>query len=785
MYPLHTGGIGMTLKKEGVAKVFDLETTTKSSFKRKANPFDKDNWIVAIGIKTVGVQDIKAIYNKSKESCIYTCYWFKSLLEGCRLLIGHNIKFDVLHAIQDKDNYSLWKQWVASGGRIWDTQLAEYLLQGMHPSSHYLSLDEVAPTYGGDLKVDEVKTLWEAGVDTPDIDKDLLLRYLIGDEDTLGDIGNTELIFNGQLKLARERGQLQSIMLNMDSLLFTIECEHNGMAIDLALGEKLAEELAKELAELDATLNSYLPKDLPFEFSFSSRKQLSALIFGGSVPYEERHPIFDEQGEAVYPLKTVEGVVIDGQEIAVRDLTIDQIANVPRYATGKNAGALKTKLIKVYDKDKPQKTKVVTLEYSFVGYTKPDPEWATKNEGVYSTSSEVIEVLGNRDIPFLKALSRRAAIVKDLGTYFITTDSDGNTKGMLSLVNDGVIHHSINHTSTVTGRFSSTNPNLQNIPKGKKSRIKEVFTSRYPEGTIIQSDFSSLEIYVQAILTKCQKLIEELEKGTDMHCLRLSVKMNVSYEEAYRMCKIVCDKVWDSWRTDAKVFSFQRAYGAGAKKISDSTGMPIEDVEALIEAEKILFPELEVYFEQVSIRIANSARSVGNIQPHPLFPAKMCDLRVGTSRTPDGKIYSYQEDFAPDFVVKRGGEFTTFSPTQIKNYEVQGTGAEFAKAAMGLAIKAFYCLNNFDEQAKLVNQVHDACYVDASNGTITLQAAALLHVCMEEASPYMEKLFNWKLPLYIPTDTTYGKSMADEDKFEPNEFKTTCEGYRAFVKSLY
>jgi DNA polymerase-1 len=74
--------------------------------------------------------------------------------------------------------------WVAEGGQVWDCQLAEYLLEGMVQQAHMLSLDEVAPRYGGQLKFDEVKALWQAGVQTDDIEPKLLLRYLCGEGTT-------------------------------------------------------------------------------------------------------------------------------------------------------------------------------------------------------------------------------------------------------------------------------------------------------------------------------------------------------------------------------------------------------------------------------------------------------------------------------------------------------------------------------------------------------------------------------------------------------------------------
>ena len=129
-----------------------------------------------------------------------------------------------------------------------------------------------------------------------------------------------------------------------------------------------------------------------------------------------------------------------------------------RYKSGKNAGELKVTSANIPDYDKP-KSRMVDDYWEFTGFTKPLAEWASSTDGLYSVGSEVIKTLTeNTTIPFLKTLGRVTAISKDLGTYFISDDGE---KGMLTLVgDDGLVHHSINHTSTVTGRLSGNSPNL-------------------------------------------------------------------------------------------------------------------------------------------------------------------------------------------------------------------------------------------------------------------------------------------------------------------------------------
>jgi DNA polymerase-1 len=267
---------------------WDIETTVHTKFKRKANPFIPENWTVTHGFKKKGQTGVtEHRFGKSRPNG----GWLLPVLQDCRLLVGMNIKFDLLHALQDADNLAAWMPWVEAGGNVWDIQLAEYLLCGLGQRDQMLSLDEIAPRYGGNVKVDEVKALWNAGWMTEDIEPALLSRYLCGGPDEfgvpqLGDVENTEKVALAQIARARECGQLNSILLNMGALLCSVEMERNGMFVDMPLGLKIAGELKVEIEKLHAALQEYLPKDLPFDFKWTSRFHKSALIFGGTVNWD-------------------------------------------------------------------------------------------------------------------------------------------------------------------------------------------------------------------------------------------------------------------------------------------------------------------------------------------------------------------------------------------------------------------------------------------------------------------------------------------------------------------
>lgn len=798
--------------------VCDVETTIRTSYKRKGNPFDPENWIVMAGWCTKAQPKPQG----ARLSRVSKHGWFIDLLQGNTILVGQNIKFDLLHILKDPEAYAAWQDWVVAGGILWDTQLVEYLLEGQAQHSHMLSLDDLCLRYDLDLKVDEVKKLWEAGVNTDEIDPDLLSRYLLGEDLTdpmtkeptgrrrEGDIGNTRDVFLKQLAKARASGQSRSIILNGGALIASIEMERNGMYVNKPKGLAIAEDLRVKLSAAKHELEQYLPADLPFKFNWTNRYHLSPLIFGGQVKYERRQYdlkdgtqtwtvpehgdsayVYSQKDEVHYLFADGSGTIsVDEYKRQHEDSTLSHILrdeHLEKFKGGKNAGEFKTKKVKVDDYTKP-KSRMADCYFQFSGFTAPDPAWASDTPGLYSVAADIIEDLTTRPTapPFLKLLGKVTAMNKDLTTYFISTDEDGNSKGMLTLVQeDSIIHHSINHTSTVTGRFSSSNPNLQNIPKGNKSDVKQVFESRWGEdGCIEQSDFSSLEVYVQAILTGCANLIADLRSGLDMHVVRLAAKEKMDYAEVYALCKgDKYSKEWDYKRTGAKVFSFQRAYGAGNKKIAESTGMPIEEVEALAKAEDNRYPEIAKYFEKRAEEINRNRTPTTTRVPHPVNPAIICQLGVGRVSTPDGKLYTYRESPSPEYLLKRG-TIQSFTPTEIKNYEVQGEGGEWMKAAMWLMVREFYRRRNFNNLAYLVNTVHDAAYADVHN-SVRYEAATVLHACMEAASDFMEWYFEWPLPLPVPSDTVWGNNMGEENKFAGEEWRTHTSAIRAALRQQY
>jgi hypothetical protein len=229
------------------------------------------------------------------------------------------------------------------------------------------------------------------------------------------------------------------------------------------------------------------------------------------------------------------------------------------------------------------------------------------------------------------------------------------------------------------------------------------------------------------------------------------------------------------------MYSFAAAYGAGDAKIAADNDMSIDEVAAFRAADDARYPEIGEYYDELTETIKANRRPTGVAVPHPVVRGVMCNLGRSTIRTPDGKLYSYRENPAPEYLVKRG-IYQSFSPTEIKNYVSQGEGGEWMKAAMYLSIMMFYKYRNLGGKALLVNTVHDAQYVDADD-SVELQAAAILHACMEASNDYMEKRFNWTIPVPVPSDTSWGKNMKEENKIPG--LKELAAVYRKEIRECY
>lgn len=233
---------------------------------------------------------------------------------------------------------------------------------------------------------------------------------------------------------------------------------------------------------------------------------------------------------------------------------------------------------------------------------------------------------------------------------------------------DGRIHTTWNQTGTATGRLSSQNPNLQNIPirSAFGEEIRSAFTAR--RGTaLVAFDYSQLELRIAADLSHDEAMIAAFRKGEDIHRLTAAAVHNIPPE-----------RVTPELRYRAKALNFGVLYGMGARSFAESAGITRDEAAAFIEA----------YFENF--------RGVKRF----IEDMKASARRVGFTATAFGRKRYFPELNATGFRLQREAE------RQAVNHPIQGTAADIVKKAM-IAVEGYLRRSGLGETVRLILQVHD------------------------------------------------------------------------------
>ena len=246
--------------------IIDLETSIKCPVgNHKANPMWLGNKIVAAGWCSDG-ETVATEYNVDGVDVTMLLEKFKT----ADLVVGHNIKFDLLYMYRNTSNVL---------PRIWDTQLAAYILSGQR--HQYASLDELTVEYisAFTCKDEKIKNYWKEGIDTEDIAKEELLPYLVGD------VSNTTRIFESQFKETENMGIMPLMLTQMDALRATIEMNRHGMRVDWDYVNTQATAYGEVITETAIKIEALVPG-----INYLSPKELSQYYFGGTKVERVRIP---------------------------------------------------------------------------------------------------------------------------------------------------------------------------------------------------------------------------------------------------------------------------------------------------------------------------------------------------------------------------------------------------------------------------------------------------------------------------------------------------------------
>ena len=185
--------------------------------------------------------------------------------------------------------------------------------------------------------------------------------------------------------------------------------------------------------------------------------------------------------------------------------------------------------------------------------------------------------------------------------------------------------------------------------------------------------------------------------------------------------------------------------------------MSKEDVEALVEAEEKLYPGISRFDQKLEALIKRNRRSTAN----KLFIDGV-PLTQGESHwdSPTGTRYVWRENESLDFM-KQKGIFTSFSPTERKNYPVQGFGGEVVQTMLGKVYRYFLDNNMFDGKVLLINTVHDCVLLDGEDEQLLTKVALEVQKILEDVPATFNAAFPDTLNIIVPfpCETEIGKDL--------------------------
>lgn len=302
-----------------------------------------------------------------------------------------------------------------------------------------------------------------------------------------------------------------------------------------------------------------------------------------------------------------------------------------------------------------------------------------KTKSGYSTSVEVLEKLkGTHEV--IDLIMEYRHLVKLKGTY---------ADGLLAVINKetGKIHSSFNQTVTVTGRISSTEPNLQNIPIRTElgRQVRKMFTASDNEHILVDADYSQIELRVLAHISDDTNMCEAFNNNEDIHTRTASQIFNVNPSD-----------VTAQMRSRAKTVNFGIVYGMGDFSLAQDLGIKKSEAKEYIENYFIKFSGVKEYMKN----IVETAKSQGYVTT--LFNRRryLPELNAG------------------NFIQRSFGERVAM------NTPIQGTAADIIKIAM---VNIFKRLKNEKLKSKLVLQVHDELIIDAYKNELEKVKEILKH----------------------------------------------------------
>ena len=307
-----------------------------------------------------------------------------------------------------------------------------------------------------------------------------------------------------------------------------------------------------------------------------------------------------------------------------------------------------------------------------------------KTQRGWSTDAETLESL--RDYPLVEDILQYRAYQKLNSTY---------VEGLLKVIaEDGRIHTRFNQTEARTGRLSSDNPNLQNIPIRTElgSQLRAYFIAK-PGCVLVDADYSQIELRILAHITGDEHMQQAFRSGEDIH-----------RSTAAKIYNLPLEAVTPRIRSSAKAINFGIMYGKGAYSLSKDIGVSVKEADAFLKNYLAAFPKVSGYMDKT---IAD-ARACGYVST--LF----------------GRRRALPELTSANRNIRASGE------RMARNTPIQGTAADVIKLAM---VRVWRRLRDEKMESRLILTVHDELIVEAPEAEAK-KAAAILREEMEGCVQY-------------------------------------------------
>ena len=323
--------------------------------------------------------------------------------------------------------------------------------------------------------------------------------------------------------------------------------------------------------------------------------------------------------------------------------------------------------------------------------------------GTYSTDETTLLDIADRH-PIVDEVLEFRAVKKLLSTYIEPFPSYIDPA-------DGKVHTTFNQALTATGRLSSSNPNLQNIPirTDRGREIRKAFVPSSPEGLILSADYSQIELRIMAHLSCDQHLINAFKNGIDVHAATAAKIFGIPHEE-----------VTSDQRRIAKTANFGIMYGISAFGLAQRLRLGRKEAQKIIDDYFAGFPSILSFIEDTKA----AARETGYVET--LF---------GRRR------------YIPE-INSKNGTIRALAERNAVNAPIQGTSADIIKLAM-IAVDKELADKGF--KSKMVLQIHDELVFDA----IPEEIEALKAMVVEK----MENVVKLSVPLTV--ECNYGKNWLE------------------------